>query len=139
METQKETKVTRKALQAKLADLNEEYRQLGPEAIAGSSGAIQRRGEISRELRGISEQLHQREPDVTVIIPRSATGHPFKVGEAIFHGPGTYTVKKSVAQYLLWMVDKNREDEVNRMKSNGETFRLRAVGDQASQVDEGRD
>lgn len=136
MEAQKaEKKETRKELQAKLADMNEEYRQLGPEAIAGSNGAIQRRGEISRELRKVSELLHLKEPDVEVVIPRSATGHPFVIGEKKFF-PGKYTVKKSVAQYLLWMVDRNREDELNRLRSNGEHVDLGAIGDKAKQLDD---
>lgn len=136
MEAQKvEKKETRKELQAKLTDLNEEYRQLGPEAIAGSGGAIQRRGEISRELRKVSTQLYVKEPDVEVTLPRSATGHPFRINEKVFFA-GKYTVKKSEAQYLLWMVDRNREDELNRLRANGEHVDLGAIGDKAKQLDD---
>ena len=135
-ETRKEPKqLSRKALRAKLAELNEEYRFLAPEAIAGSGAASQRRFEIAQELRNVSTQLFNRESDVEVTVPRSATGHPFRIGERKFP-PGIHKVKASVAQYLMWLIGVNRTNEVNRLRQNGEQVDLGAIGDKARQLDE---
>ena len=131
-ETKKEP--SKKAMRAKLSELNEEYRVLGPEANAGNSAALNRRSEIARELRALSETLYLREPDVDVQVPRSATGHPFRLGDKEFP-PGRHTVKASTAQYLLWLIYKNREDELNRLRQNGETVDLGAIGEKASMSD----
>lgn len=124
----------RKELVKRLRELNEEYRVLTSEANAGNSAALNRRSEIGKELRALSLTLHLREPDVEVQVPRSVTGHAFRVGDATFH-PGRHTVKASVAQYLLWLIYKNREDELNRLRQNGETVDLGAIGDKASQTE----
>lgn len=125
---------TKKAMKAKLSELNEEYRLLGSEASSGNAAALTRRSEIARELRALSETLYLREPDVDVQVPRSATGHPFRLGEMEFR-PGLHTVKASTAQYLLWLIYKNREDELNRLRQNGETVDLGAIGEKASMSD----
>lgn len=125
-----------RSLKAKRDELNEEYRFLAPEAIAGSGAAQGRRFEIAQELRGLVERIFAREPDVEVTIPRSATGHPFRLGDASYH-PGKYTVKASVAQYLMWMVDRNREDEIKRLQANGTTVALKDIGDYAHQTERG--
>jgi len=127
--------LTRKALRAKLTELNEEYRYLGPEAVSGNSAALQRRSEISRELKGVADALFAREADVEVTVPRSATGHPFRIGDRKFP-PGVYKVKGSVAQYLMWLIGVNRTNEVNRLRQNGEQVDLGAIGDKARQLDE---
>lgn len=121
---------SKKQLQRKLAELNEEYRMIAAESNAGNSAALQRRSEIAKELRAISTTLYLREPDVDVQVPRSVTGHPFRIGDTDFH-PGRHTVKASTAQMLLWMIYKNREDELNRLRQNGETVDLGAIGDKA--------
>jgi hypothetical protein len=134
-ETVEKAKVpSRKKLQAKLRELNEEYRLLGSEASAGNSAALNRRSELARELRALSETLYLREPDVDVDVPRSATGHPFRLGDLEFR-PGRHKVKASTAQYLLWLIYKNREDELNRLRQNGETVDLGAIGEKASMSD----
>lgn len=122
---------TKKKLREELAELNEEYRFLGAEAAAGSGAASARRAEIARELRSLSLQLHLREPEVTVQVPRTVTGHPIRVGEAVFF-KGEYKVKASVAQHIMHMIDRDRENELNRLRSNGEEINLRPIGDQAA-------
>lgn len=136
METEKtaEKKKTegpsKKQLREQLAELTEEFRFLSTEASSGNSAALQRRSELAKQLRAISETLYLREPDVEVQVPRSVTGHPFRIGEHDFL-PGRHVVKASTAQMLLWMIYKNREDELNRLRQNGETVDLGAIGDKA--------
>src|SRR5688572_12601753 len=77
-------KTTRKMLRAELHELNVEYRELAPEAALANQAALARRSEIARRLRVVSAALTEREPDVTVQVPRSSTGHPFKIGPAEF-------------------------------------------------------
>lgn len=127
-------KPDRRALESKLRELNEEYRLLAPEANAGNSAALARRHEISKELRAISSTLFLTEEDVTIDVPRSATGHPFRLGEREFR-PGRHTMKASQGQYLLWLIHKNREDELNRLRQNGETVDLGAIGQKAAMAD----
>jgi hypothetical protein len=127
-------KITRKELTLQRDELNEEYRNLGMEAREGNVAAQTRRSEIARELRRVSKELHEREPVVTVNVPRSTTGHPFRVGEATFW-PGHHAVKKSVAHHLMEMIDKNREAELNRLRANGAEVDLGTIGDKATQVE----
>lgn len=122
---------TKKALREQLAELTEEYRFLGAEAAAGSGAATAQRAEIAKKLRQISTQLHEREPVVEVNVPRSVTGHPFRVGEAVF-AKGIHRVKASVAQHITHMIDKDRENELNRLRQNGEEIPLGNIGDRAS-------
>lgn len=122
---------SRKQLQRKLAELNEEYRMIATESNAGNSAALARRSEIAKELRAISTTLYLREPDVEVQVPRSVTGHPFRISDMDFP-PGRHTVKASTAQVLMEMIDKNRENELNRLRQNGQTVDLGAIGDKAT-------
>jgi hypothetical protein len=121
---------TRKSMRLRLGELNIEYKSLSSEANAGNTAALARRSEISRDLRALSETLHLREPDVAVTVPRSASGHPFRIGGEVFY-PGVRTVKRSVAQYLLWLIDVNRQNELNRLRSNGTEVDLGTIGDKA--------
>jgi hypothetical protein len=125
---------SKRVMRAKIDELNIEYRELGSEANAGNGAALQRRSEISKELRALSETLHLREPDVEVQVPRSSTGHVFRVGDREFP-PGRYIVKASVAQVLLEMIDRNRETELNRLRQNGQEVDLGSIGDKAAQVE----
>jgi hypothetical protein len=136
--TDKVKKTSRREALAKIEELNQEYRDLGIEARSGNTAAATRQSEIARELRGLSTMLFLREPEVEVKVPRSATGHPFRIADQVFT-PGTYTIKKSVAQYLLWMIDRSQTNEINRLKSNGGDVDLGAVGQRATMVeDQGR-
>lgn len=123
--------LSRRKLQRRLAEVTEEYRMIGPEAGQGNSAALNRRSELSREMRSLSDQLHQAEEDVEIQVPRSTTGHPFRINDKEYR-PGRHTVKATVAQVLLEMIDKNRESELNRLRQNGETVDLGAIGDKAS-------
>ena len=126
--------MSRRQMKARIHELNTEYRELAMEARDGQSGAVARRSEISRELRALSTTLYLTEKDVDVTVPRSVTGHPFRIGDAEFW-PGRHTVKTSVAQVLLKMIHDNREAELNRLRSNGEEVDLGAIGDKAVQVE----
>lgn len=128
-------KTTRREMQAKINDLNQEYRDLGLEARAGNGAAQSRQSEIARELRALSTTLFLREPEVEVKVVRSPTGHPYRIGEQVFL-PGMHTVKKSIAQYLLWMMDRNQTNEVNRLRANGEEIDLGAIGGRATMVED---
>jgi hypothetical protein len=104
------------------------------EARSGNQSAQVRQSEIARRLKAISDELFNREPNVTVRVPRSTTGHPFRVGERSFM-PGHHTVKKSVAQHLMEMIDKDREAELNRLRANGSEVDLGNIGDKATQME----
>jgi len=129
-----EKKVTRRELMTKRDELNEEYRYLGMESREGNVSAQTRRSEIARELRQISAEITSREPTVSIQVPRSTTGHPFRIGERAFF-PGRHEVKKSVAQHLMEMIDKNREAELNRLRANGSEVDLGNIGDKATQIE----
>lgn len=131
-----EAPMSKKKMQRKLAELNEEYRFLGSESASGSGAALQRRSDISKELRALSAALYEMEEDVTVNVPRSTTGHPFRINDKEFR-PGRHTMKASTAQVLLEMIDKNRENELNRLRQNGETVDLGAIGDKAAMTERG--
>lgn len=131
--TEKTTPSTRSLIRQKI-QLEEEYRFLTSEANTGNSAALHRRSEIARELRALSDTLLAREPDVEVRVPRSVTGHPFRVGERVFL-PGTHTAKASVVQYLLWLIDRDRENELNRLRANGEQVDLGVIGEKARQIE----
>ena len=126
-------KTSRREMLGKIDELNQEYRDLGLEARAGNGAAQARQSEIARELRALSTTLYLREPEVEVKVVRSPTGHPYRIGDQVFL-PGTHTVKKSIAQYLLWMMDRNQTNEVNRLRSNGEEVDLGSVGGRATMV-----
>jgi hypothetical protein len=87
-------------------------------------------------LRNLSEQLHLREPDITIQVPRSVTGHPFRINEATFW-PGSHTVKKSVAQVLLAMIDEQRRVEAGRLQQNGNEIDLGTIGQKAVETGRG--
>ena len=129
------TRPKRAELVAERDELNQEYRDLGIEARAGSHGAQSRQADVAKRLRELSAQLLEREPTIEIRVPRSTTGHPFRIGDAAFH-PGTHRVKKTVAQHLTYMIDRDREAELNRLRSNGEQVDLGAIGDKARQLDE---
>lgn len=117
-----------KALARLKADLTEEYRALASEANAGIGPAVTRRHEIARRLRGISAIQHVREPDVSITVGRSPTGHPYMIGERAFP-PGDYMVKGSVAQTLFFLMSKSAQIERERLQSNGQdVVRGRASG-----------
>jgi hypothetical protein len=124
---------SRKSLQRRLAVATEEYRDLFAEAQGGLGPAITRRHELAKEMRLVSQLLHLREPIVEVTVTRSATGHPFRIGEKAYY-PGTHQVKASVAQQLLWMMDGNRRQELARMQQNGFDVDLGTIGERARQV-----
>jgi hypothetical protein len=133
---EKVKKTTRRAMLGKIDELNSEYRDLGLEARAGNGAAQSRQSEIARELRALSTTLYLREPEVEVRVVRSPTGHPYRIGDQVFL-PGLHTVKKSIAQYLLWMMDRNQTNEINRLRSNGEEVDLGSVGGRATMVEDG--
>ena len=119
-----------KRLRIKLATLTEEYRFLAPEANAGHGPALQRRHEIARLQKMISQIQFLRQPDVEITVSRSATGHAFTIGERKFP-PGIYVVKSSVAQQLLWMMDANRRQEMARLQQNGHDIDLTGMSTRA--------
>lgn len=124
---------SKRKLRAELHELNIEYRDLAAEAGLGNAAALSRRGEITRRLRILSAELTAREPDVEVTVPRSSTGHPFRIGPSDFW-PGVRTMKSSIAQYLMWLIDQDRTNEMNRMRQNGREFDLGTIGDKAKML-----
>jgi hypothetical protein len=105
----------------------EEFQMLGPDQ---STAAMNRRVELTRLLRAVQDVRDAREELVEIRVPRSVTGEPFQVGPKSFP-PGFYTVRSSVAQYLLWMIAENQRIEMNRLKSNGREIDLGSIGGRA--------
>jgi hypothetical protein len=116
-----------KQLLKKQLRYTEEFQMLGPDA---STAAMNRRVELTRLLRAIQDVRDAREELVEIRVPRSVTGEPFQVGPKQFP-PGLYTVRASVAQYLLWMIAENQRIEMNRLKSNGREIDLGSIGGRA--------
>jgi len=122
-------------LRKKLRLYSEEYQILAPDQ---SQAAMNRRVELTRLLRATQDVLDAREPLVEVTVPASVTGEPFVIGPKTFP-PGTYTVRSSIAQYLLWMIHENQRVELNRLKSNGRTIDLGTIGSRARMARIARD
>lgn len=116
-----------KGLLKKLFRYTEEFQMLGPDQ---STAAMNRRVELTRLMRAVQDVRDAREELVEIRVPRSVTGEPFKVGPKEFP-PGFYTVRASVAQYLLWMIAENQRIEMNRLKSNGREIDLGSIGGRA--------
>lgn len=130
-----EKKPSEKKLRRRLAELTDEYRWLAPQTDGVS---IARRGEIAREMKATSDTLHGMEPDVTIQVSRSVTGHPFTIGTKVFY-PGSHTVKASVASQLLYMMDQNRQVEMRRLQQNGFEVDLGLIGDKAKMAEINRE
>src|SRR4029453_5146727 len=90
-------------LRRKLRDYTEEWSTLSTDA---SQAALTRRVELARLMRQIQDVLDLREPLVEIHVPVSVTGEPFTIGPSQFY-PGFHRVRKSVAEYLLWMIAEN--------------------------------
>jgi hypothetical protein len=116
-----------KQLLKKQMRYTEEFQMLGPDQ---STAAMNRRVELTRLLRAVQDVRDAREELVEIRVPRSVTGEPFVVGPKEFP-PGFYTVRASVAQYLLWMIAENQRIEMNRLKSNGREIDLGSIGGRA--------
>jgi len=122
-------------LKKKLLSYTEEFHMLAGEE---GTAAVNRRVELRRLMRGVQDVIDAREPLVEVTIPRSVTGEPFQIGERQFY-PGIYHVRSSIAQYLLWMIDKNQRVEMDRLRSNGRTIDLGTIGSRARMAKIARD
>jgi hypothetical protein len=97
-------------LRAELAAHGEEWRQLvrdGPPLPA-------RAYELRQLMNVKSRIILDLEPEVDIDVPTPSVGRCFVVGEREFH-PGTHRVKASVAEYLAWMIDRDKIAEVRRM------------------------
>ena len=116
-----------RALQKKLILYTDEFRMLASEE---GTAAVTRRVELRRLMRSVQDVLDAREDIVEITVPRSVTGEPFQIGQRQFN-PGIYHVRTSVAQYLLWMIDKNQRVEMDRLKSNGREINLGLIGGRA--------
>lgn len=121
---------SRAELQKTLAKITDDYKWLYPEASAGHGPAITERHALAKEMKAVAELLHLSEPDVEVTVTRSATGHAFAIGDTKYP-PGKYTVKASVAQQLLWMMDANRRQELALLKQNGYDVDLSGIASRA--------
>lgn len=124
-----------KALRKKLRLYTEEFHMVAAEE---GTAAMTRRVELRRLMRGVQDVLDAREPIVEVQVPASVTGEPFQLGEKIFP-PGLHHVRASIAHYLLWLIDKNRQVEIDRLKSNGRTIDLGTIGSKARMATIARD
>ena len=95
-----------------------------------SPAAVTRRVELTRAMKAIQQVRDAREPIIEVVVPRSVTGEPYILGPNTYF-PGTHYVRASIAQYLLWLIDKNRQVELDRLKSNGRLIDLGTIGGRA--------
>ena|SRR5262245_10755341 len=116
-----------KKLQTKLRLYTEEWQMLAPDQ---SQAALTRRVELARLMRQVRDVLDLREPLVEVHVPTSVTGEPFIVGPASFY-PGFHRIRKSVAEYLLWMIAENQRIELQRTHSTKRNLNLGLIGERA--------
>lgn len=114
-------------LRRKLKRYTEEWSQLATEP---SQAALSRRVELARLQRQIQDVLDLREPLIEIHVPASVTGEPFIIGPASFH-PGFHRVRKSVAEYLLWMIAENQRIELQRTQSKNRNINLGLIGERA--------
>ena len=126
-------------LRRKLKTYTEEWTMLSTDQ---SQAALSRRVELSRLMRQIQDVLDLREPLIEIHVPASVTGEPFTVGPASFN-PGFHRVRKSVAEYLLWMIAENQRIELQRTQAKNRNINLGMIGERARLAriarDDGRD
>lgn len=116
-----------KKARRQLDALNTEWRQYtGDDSPFAKAKRIELRGEMEKLSRFISAT----EPRVTVQIPRSITGEPFRINDIEFH-PGAHVVGESTARQLIYMIDRNRQAELDLMKQNGRQVDLGTIGERA--------
>jgi hypothetical protein len=94
--------------------------------------------ELARLMRQIQDVLDLREPFVEVQVPPSVTGEPFIVGPKQFP-PGFYRIRRSVAEYLLWMISENQRIEMQRTKAINRNINLGTIGERARMARIARD
>jgi hypothetical protein len=95
-----------KALRAEIAELGEEWRDLYREDSSNP-----RCRELRRLLNLKSRLLLKSEPKVQVDVPWPVTGRAFIVGGTEFPA-GRYVIPASVAEYLTWLIDQDRVEEL---------------------------
>jgi hypothetical protein len=122
-------------LRRKLKDYTEEWAMLSNDA---SQAALTRRVELARLMRQVRDVLDLREPLVEVQVPASVTGEPFTIGPSAF-GPGMHRVRKSVAEYLLWMIAENQRIELQRTQARNRNIILGSPGERARMARIARD
>jgi len=124
-----------KKLRTKLRLYTEEWGMLAPDA---TQAALTRRVELARLMRQIQDVLDLREPFVEIHVPASVTGEPFIIGPATFH-PGFHRIRKSVAEYLLWMIAENQRIELQRTQAKNRNINLGLIGERARMARIARD
>jgi len=122
-------------LRKKLRLYTEEWGMLGNDS---SQAALTRRVELARLMRQVQDVLDLREPLVEVQVPASVTGEPFIIGPAQFN-PGFHRVRRSVAEYLLWMIAENQRIELQRLQSKNRNINLGLIGERARMARIARD
>lgn len=121
---------TRRSCERKIVELTTERADLRGD---DSPTARSRLTEINGEIRRLSKRMFDLEEDVEIQIPRSVTGEPFRINDRAF-SPGRYVVKSSVAQQLTYMIDQNREAELNRMRAKNREVFLGNIGEIAQHI-----
>src|SRR5262245_57356258 len=114
-------------LRRKLKSYTEEWQMLAPDQ---SQAALTRRVELARLMRQVQDVLDLREPLVEVQVPASVTGEPFIIGPAAFH-PGFHRIRKSVAEYLLWLIAEHQRIELQRTQAKNRNINLGLIGERA--------
>jgi hypothetical protein len=122
-------------LRRKLKAYTEEW---GMIATDTSQAGLNRRVELARLMRQVQDVLDLREPLVEIHVPASVTGEPFTIGPSQFY-PGFHRVRKSVAEYLLWMIAENQRIELQRTQSKNRNINLGLIGERARMARIARD
>jgi hypothetical protein len=122
-------------LRKKLKRYTDEWFMLGPDQ---TQAGLTRRVELARLMRQIQDVLDLREEFVEVHVPASVTGEPFIIGPTQFH-PGFHRVRKSVAEYLLWLIGENQRIELQRTQSKNRNLNLGHIGERARMARIARD
>jgi len=112
----------------RVEELNEEYRWTAQE---DNTAALNKKIELRRELRALTDYLASKEPLVDIQLPRTgAKGNIWRIGDQVYLA-GQVRVPKSVAQVLLHMVDQNRHREMALLSQNGREINLGEIGQRA--------
>lgn len=110
-----------------LTDLYNQYRH------DTSDEGARMRSRLWSKLRRLSHaDIHPDEEYFHVDVPRSVTGEIFTINEEQFLGP--CEVPACQLQTLLHMVYQNRLIDQERMRDNGRTLDLGAIGERISNI-----
>jgi hypothetical protein len=98
-----------------------------------SPAAVQERAALRAKLKRVThEEIHPNEEWVRVQVPLQADRNPYRINEEVFFG--SVEVPACQARELLYMIQQNRQMEIDRMRENGREVITGAVADRAQMI-----